>query len=48
MPNSIFIYSIMLQQQKTDVKPLSKKNDTSSSGVPRVYRAWRQTQFKRY
>jgi len=26
---------------------LQKTNDTSSSGVPRVYRAWGQTQFKR-
>jgi len=26
---------------------LRKTNDTSSSGVPRVYRAWGQTQFKR-
>ena len=44
-----FIYSrlIMLQQQKTDMKPLCKKQATPSSGVPRVYRAWGQTQFKR-
>ena len=26
---------------------LQKRNDTSSSGGPRVYRAWGQTQFKR-
>jgi len=26
---------------------LQKTNDTSGSGVPRVYRAWGQNQFKR-
>jgi len=26
---------------------LQKTNETSSSGIPRVYRAWGQTQFKR-
>ena len=32
----------------TDVKAFCKKtNDSWSSGVPRVYRAWGQTQFKR-
>jgi len=30
----------------TDMKALQKTNDTWSSGVPRVYRAWGQAQFK--
>jgi len=31
----------------THESTLQKTNDTSSSGAPRVYRAWGQTQFKR-
>ena len=27
---------------------LQKTNDTSGGGLPRVYRAWGQTHFKRY
>jgi len=39
------IYSIMLQQQTW--KHFSKNKRPSSNGVPRVYCAWRQAQFKR-
>jgi len=36
----------MLQQQKTDMKPLAKIK-RHFKHWPRVYRAWGQTQFKR-
>jgi len=33
--------------QAPNESTLQKTNDTSSSGVPRVSRAWGQTQFRR-
>jgi len=45
-----FLYSNKLLQANLPVtheSTLQKTNHTSSSGVPRVYRAWGQNQFKR-
>jgi len=42
-----FLCTVQYHVAATDVKALCDKQTTPSNGVPRVSRAWEQTQFRR-